>query len=120
MDSIIYDVQSLFEVALGQLGDRVQMVLSEAGVSSELRRSVEAEFASGTHTHIFAGLTTQSQQMAYFKKNFQFVVRSMCNYVMYIHIQEVYKYPLVKHLLFHTETCQGCVGNASKGQRFRC
>ena len=54
MDSIIYDVQSLFEVALGQLGDRVQMVLSEAGVSSELQRSVEAEFTSGPHTHIFA------------------------------------------------------------------
>ena len=53
MDSIIYDVQSLFEVALGQLGDRVQMVLSEAGVSSELQRSVEAEFSTTTNCNRF-------------------------------------------------------------------
>ena len=75
MDSIISDVQSLYGVALSQLGDRVHRILNEAGVDRGVLNSVTAEMNNGHHAHIFEGLNTQSQQLAYFKEHFQFVVR---------------------------------------------
>lgn len=53
MDSIIHDVQSLYEVALAQLSDRVQIALCDAGVNSEVRRSVVDELTDGSYSQIF-------------------------------------------------------------------
>ena len=53
MDSIIQDVQSLYEVALTQ---HVQRILHDAGVASSTRATVAKEFTDGTYTHIFTGL----------------------------------------------------------------
>ena len=74
MDSIISDVQSLYKVALQQLGDHVQHALNEAGVDPDVIHSVTGEIADGAHTQLFEGLATQSQQIAYFKDHFKFVV----------------------------------------------
>lgn len=74
MTSITDDVQSLYDVALTQIGSRIQKVLHEAGVDSEVRRSVAAEVSYGPYTQLFSGLTTASQQLAYYKRHFNFVV----------------------------------------------
>lgn len=74
MNSIIFDVQSLYDVALSQLGLRIDRILNEKGIDEVVRNSVTAEIASGPHADIFDGLKTQSQQVAYYKKHFQLVV----------------------------------------------
>ena len=48
--------------------------ISEAGVDQGAINSVAAEIINGPHMHIFDGLKTQSQQLAYYKEHFQFVV----------------------------------------------
>ena len=82
MDSIIHDVQSLYEVALAQLGDCIQRALCDASVNSDVKESVATELTGGSYTHMFAGLTTVSQQMAYFKQHFNFVV---CSFAWFLH-----------------------------------
>ena len=106
MDSIIHDVQSLYEVALAQLYNNVQRSLCDACVSSDVQETVEREFTCGPYTRVFSGLTTTSQQMAYFKQHFHFVVCSFCNKIIYM-------------TCVHIGSCQGCIGNMPKGQRFR-
>lgn len=56
MDSVISDVQSLYNVALEQLGDNIQSALNEAGVAPEVINSVAREIAGGTHAHILRDL----------------------------------------------------------------
>ena len=54
MTSITDDVQSLYDVALAQLGSRIQKVLHDVGVDSEVRRSVAAEISDGRYTQVFS------------------------------------------------------------------
>ena len=101
MDSIIFDVQSLYDVALSQLGDHINHILSEAGVDQGAMNSVAAEITNGPHMHIFDGLKTQSQQLAYYKEHFQFVVSAKYMYV----------YMSCTTLLFNADADQSCAGN---------
>ena len=98
MDSIIFDVQSHDDVALSQLGDHINHILSEAGVDQGAINSVAAEI---TTMHIFDGLKTQSQQLAYYKEHFQFVVSAKYMYV----------YMSCTTLLFNADADQSCAGN---------
>ena len=74
MQSIIQDVQSLYEIALSQLGGCVQRILHDAGVTSSTQETVAREFIDGTYAHMFAGLNITAQQMSYYKQHFNFVV----------------------------------------------
>lgn len=74
MDSIIQDVQSLYEIALAQLSGGVQRILHDAGVTSSVQDTVAREFTDGVSTHMFTGLSTFSQQMTYFKQHFNLIV----------------------------------------------
>ena len=47
MHSIIFDVQSLYDVALSQLGDNIHHILSKAGVDQEAINSVATEITNG-------------------------------------------------------------------------
>ena len=67
MDSIVYDVQSLYGLLISALGDNINHLLNEAGVLPNVIDSVAAEIAGGCHTSIIDGL-------AYFKQHFNFVV----------------------------------------------
>lgn len=49
MDSMISDIQSLYKVALQQLGDRVQDALNKACVDPDVINSVMGEMADGAH-----------------------------------------------------------------------
>ena len=74
IDSIIQDVQSLYEIALAQLSGGVQRILHDAGVTSSVQDTVAREFTDGVSTHMFTGLSTFSQQMTYFKQHFNLIV----------------------------------------------
>ena len=82
MESIIQDVQSLYEVALTQLSGRVQSILHDAGVTPSTRAMVAKEFTDGTYTHLFTGLNTNAEQMTYYKNNFNFVVSYLFYYCL--------------------------------------
>lgn len=80
MDAIVHDVESLFEVAVGQLSDRILSKLKDAGVSNEILESVASECESGPPSNMFEGLRTQHQQLMYYKQNFKFVVSIIVRY----------------------------------------
>ena len=83
MDSIIFDVQSLYDVALSQLHDHIHHIFSKARVDQDAIHSVAAEITNGPHAHIFDGLKTQSQQIDYYKKHFQFMASAYTRTCMY-------------------------------------
>ena len=71
MDSIIYDVQSLFEVALCRLNREVAK-LQTSVISQEVVESVDSIFTN--FPQVFEGLQTQQQQLSFFRRNFNFIV----------------------------------------------
>ena len=74
MDSLIADVQSLFELGLSDLSKDVSHLLSQAGVEKDVLNAVLARITYGSQAQLFHGLETQSQQLSYFKQNFGLVV----------------------------------------------
>ena len=76
MDSLIYDVQSLFDIVVGNLSSQVQDCLQYSGVSQGVVESVESIFCNCPP--VFAGLRTQQQQLSFFRRNFNFVVSTIC------------------------------------------
>lgn len=82
MDSVIHDVESLFEVTLSFLSTQVETSLERAGVSQDVVESVTA--ALSDHPPVFDGLHTQQQQMTYFKRNFNFVVSITVFFIVHL------------------------------------
>ena len=83
MNSIISDVQSLFELGLNDLKDDVKQVMDQAGISNETIGAVQMRISGSTHAKIFQGLETQAQQLTYFQQNLNLVVCfSLIIYVM--------------------------------------
>lgn len=72
MDSMIQDVQSLFDIIVSNLNSEVQSCLQNSGVSQGIVESVGSMF--GNCQRVFAGLQTQQQQLSFFRRNFNFVV----------------------------------------------
>ena len=79
MDSVIHDVESLFQVALSSLSVQIETSLEKAGVSQDIVDSVTA--ALSDYPPVFDGLQTQQQQMAYFKRNLNFIVSIRVNFL---------------------------------------
>lgn len=71
MNTIIFDVESLFEEALGVLRLRVESAIRDEA-SPQIIDSVTSTIDS--HSSLFSGLKTERQQVAYFKKNFNYIV----------------------------------------------
>lgn len=81
MDSLIYDVQSLFDIIVSNLSSQVQDCLQNSDVSQGVVESVGSMFHS--YPSVFTGLQTQQQQLSYFRRNFNFVVSVYCNHSLY-------------------------------------
>ena len=75
MDSIIFDVQSLFDVALGQMRQSVETILQRSSIPQGVMEAVSSELNEhSTSAKIFHGLETQHQQQKYLRTNFNLVV----------------------------------------------
>lgn len=75
MDSIIFDVKSLFDVALDQVRQSVETVLQGSSVPEGVKKAVSSQLDETTSSsNIFRGLETQHQQQKYFRTNFKMVV----------------------------------------------
>ena len=72
VDSIIYDVQSLFDIVISNLSSQVQACLQSSGVSQRVAEGVDSIFSNCPR--LFAGLQTQQQQLCFFRRNYNFVV----------------------------------------------
>lgn len=70
MDKIVSDTQSLFQICFGQIKNRILLHL-EGEVGSD---AVSVALRRLTEENIFSGLDSQSKQLAYFKKHFNFIV----------------------------------------------
>lgn len=87
MDSMIQDVQSLFDIAVSNLSMHVQATLQSSGVSRGIVESVGSIFDNCQQ--VFEGLQTNHQQLSFFRSNFNFVVssfHSICNYYNIMHM----------------------------------
>ena len=74
MDTMIYDIQSLFDIAISKLSTEVKTYLQQAGVQDEAAKHVDYMFSD--FPKISNGLETQQQQLAFFRSNFNFIVSS--------------------------------------------
>ena len=72
MERIIQDLDSLFEVSIQDLHDKVSQCLQRAGVSTSVCTEVDSIFKH--RSSMFDGLSTHHLQMSYFKHHFPFVV----------------------------------------------
>lgn len=74
MNSIIVDVQSLFEVALSEILESIRRKIQGASVASDVSDLILQELGdSNPLLHIFHGLETHHQQMRFFRTNFRLV-----------------------------------------------
>ena len=75
MDAIISDVQSLFQLALGEMQSRIRSQLEGAGVPELSIQAITRDVGEQSpYGNIFRGLETQHQQLRYFRSNFRLVV----------------------------------------------
>ena len=72
MDSIINDVQSLFDIAKSFLCTRIHAFLQSIDTSQEVAEGID--FLIKNSPGVFEGLRTQQQQLLFFRKNFNFIV----------------------------------------------
>lgn len=72
MDSMIQDVQSLYDIAVTNLSIQVQASLQNSRVSQGIVESVGSIFDNCQQ--VFEGLQTNQQQLPFFRTNFNFVV----------------------------------------------
>ena len=84
MDSIIFDVQSLFDVALGQMRQSVETILQRSSIPQGVMEAVSSELNEhSTSAKIFHGLETQHQQQKYLRTNFNLVVsNTFCHHLL--------------------------------------
>ena len=82
MDAIICDVQSLFDIAIGELSSQIQTHLQQLGVTQEVARSIDSIFTN--FPRVFEGLQTQQQQLAFFRSNFNFIVMHAYRLIQYL------------------------------------
>lgn len=73
MNIIIADIETLFGEALGAISTRLETALRNAGASQSIADLVTSTI-NGYPSSLFSGLKTEHQQLAYFKKNFNFIV----------------------------------------------
>ena len=75
MDSIIFDVQSLFDVALGQMRQSVETILQGNSIPQGVTEAALSQLNEhSTSANIFHGLETQHQQQKYLRTYFNLVV----------------------------------------------
>ena len=83
MDTMIYDIQSLFNIAISKLSSEVKTYLQQAGVQDGTAKHVDLIFSD--FPRMFTGLETKQQQLTYFRTNFNFIVSPLkCFYSCYI------------------------------------
>ncbi len=76
MNTIIVDVQSLFEVAFSEIRGRIQRKIDDGSASLDVTGLILEELSdSNPLLSIFHGLETYHQQMRFFRANFRQVVR---------------------------------------------
>ena len=83
MDNIAADAQSLFELVMGQINNHLCACLEKAESVTEAKDCINKELSeAGSLFNILHGLETQSKQLSYFQKHFNFIVSfgSLCNY----------------------------------------
>ena len=79
MNAIIVDVQSLSEIALYEIRDRIEKKIQVASAISDVSGLVMEELGdSNPFFNIFHGLETHRQQMLFFRANFRLVVSTRC------------------------------------------
>ncbi len=78
MDSLIMDIQSLFDVSLCSIRSRIHSVIQEVGLDDNTAGLIMAEVAECSSNQIFRGLSTQPQQMQFFRSHFGLVVSLNC------------------------------------------
>ena len=75
MDTIMCDIETLVQAALGFVQKNVTTKLMEANVSEALIHSITDEISTAsTQLHIFRGLKSQHQQENYFRSKSNLVV----------------------------------------------
>ena len=77
MDAVISDLQSLFQLALGEIRNRIELSLRDVAVPEQVVDHIRGELSEQSpYANVFQGLETQHQQLCYFRRNFKLVVRS--------------------------------------------
>ena len=77
-ESIIKDIESLYEVALKGVHGAVSRALESSDLDLSTVRELESIFdSSGPYGKLFPGLDTYYLQMKYLRHNFNFVVRHL-------------------------------------------
>ena len=74
MDTLIADVQSLYDVSLSCIACHVSAIVQLAEIDIQTAELIMTEFNGRSSSNIFRGLSTQEQQMHYFQTNFGLVV----------------------------------------------
>ena len=80
VERIIQDLDSLFEISLQDLHEKISKCLQHAGVSTSVCTEVDSIFRN--RSSMFDGLSTHHLQMAYFKHHFPFVVGNIKSTIM--------------------------------------
>ena len=80
MDTIISDIQSLFQVSLTGISQRIKKTLRETEIRDSLLQSVLGHLKDGQpFCNIFQGLQSHHRQLNYFKAKFDLIVsRQKC------------------------------------------
>ena len=72
MNSIVNDVQSLFDIAITTLSAQIHTYLESCGTSKEVAEGIDQLIKNSPG--VFEGLKTQQQQLSFFRSNFNLIV----------------------------------------------